>query len=124
MEAIIEDRGLSKRDNAYLSVATYMASLSKSRRKHGAVIVKGGSVLSTGYNKDKNHPNNVSEEHIKKYCSIHAEVDALKKVNNAKGATIYVARVNSFGQQLLSKPCNNCYKKIKNSGIKKIIYTV
>jgi deoxycytidylate deaminase len=124
MEAISESRSLSRRDSAYLSVATYMASLSKARRKHGAVIVKGGSVISTGYNKDKNHPNNVSEEHIKKHCSIHAEVDAIKKTNNTKGATIYVARVNSQGEQLISKPCNNCYKKIKQSGIKKIIYTI
>lgn len=124
MEAIIEDRTLSKKDTAYLSMATYMASLSKARRKHGAVIVKGGSVLATGFNKDRNHPNNVSEEHIKDYCSVHAEVDAMKKAGATKGATIYVARVNSFGNQMMSRPCSRCYKKIKQSGIKKVVYTI
>lgn len=123
MKASIESFNLSKRDAAYLSVASSMALLSKSRRKHGAVIVRGGSVLATGYNKDKNHPNNVSEEHIKTHCSIHAEVDAMKKINNVKGATIYVARINSFGKTMISKPCQRCYKKIKQSGIKKIVYT-
>ena len=46
--------------------------------KHGAVIVKGGRVLATGMNKERNHPKIVSSEHIKTHCSVHAEVDALK----------------------------------------------
>lgn len=124
MKAFAESSYLSKKDIAYLSVAKYIAGFSKSRRKHGAVIVKGGSVISTGFNKDKNHPNNVSEEHIKSHCSIHAEVDALKKTSNTKGAIIYVARVNSNGNEMMSKPCSFCYEKIKRSGIRKIVYTI
>jgi len=91
--------------------------------KHGAVIVKGGRVLSTGVNKERNHPTRVSSEHIKTHCSVHAEVDAIKRAGDVRGATIYVARINKRGQERNSRPCPLCYKEIINSGIKKIIYT-
>jgi deoxycytidylate deaminase len=114
---------LSKRDESYLSVATYLAGTSSSRMKHGAIITKNGRVLATGINKDRNNPNIVSSEHIEGHCSVHAEVDALKKVKDVKGATIYIARVNRRGQERMSKPCDRCYETIIKSGIKKIVYT-
>jgi deoxycytidylate deaminase len=91
--------------------------------KHGSVIVKGGRVISTGVNKERSHPRIVSSEHIKQHCSVHAEVDAIKRAKDVTGATIYVARVNRRGEQRDSRPCNRCYEAIKNSGIKKIVYT-
>ena len=91
--------------------------------KHGAVIVKGGRVIATGVNKERNHPLIVSSEHIKTHCSVHAEVDALKKAGDVRGATMYVARVNKTGQERNSRPCKYCYANIKKSGIKKIVYT-
>ena len=91
--------------------------------KHGSVIVKGGRVISTGINKDRSHPRIVSTEHIKDHCSVHAEIDAIKKAKDVTGATIYVARVNKRGKARDSRPCTRCYEVIKNNGIKKIIYT-
>lgn len=91
--------------------------------KHGSVIVRGGRVISTGMNKDRSHPRIVSSEHIKDHCSVHAEIDAIKKARDVSGATIYVARVNKRGSARDSRPCNRCYEVIKNNGIKKIIYT-
>ena len=91
--------------------------------KHGSVIVKGGRVISTGINKERNHPRIVSSEHIKTDCSVHAEIDALKKVKDASGSTVYIARVNRKGQARDSKPCSRCYSTLRNNGIKKIIYT-
>lgn len=91
--------------------------------KHGAVIVKGGRVLSTGMNKERNHPKIVSSEHIKTHCSVHAEIDALKKAGDVRGATMYIARVNKRGQDRSSRPCDKCYSNIINAGIKKIVYT-
>ena len=114
---------LSKRDEAYLSVATYLATTSPCRMKHGAVIAKSGRVLSTGVNKDRNHPTIVSSEHIKTHCSVHAEIDAIKRAGNTRGATIYIARVNKRGQARMSRPCDSCYREIIRSGIKKIVYT-
>ena len=116
--------GLSKSEQAYLSAARYFASKSKSNKKHGAVIVKSGRVVGTGYNRDRNHPLFVSPEHIKPHCSIHAEIDALKEAKaNADGAVLYVARVNNQGQDRNSKPCKLCQAAITKSNIKKVIYT-
>lgn len=115
---------LSRKEEAFLSVARYFASKSAARQKHGAVIVKSGRVIGTGFNKDRNNPMIVSPEHIKTQCSIHAEVDAIRDANhNVAGANLYVARVNRHGQDRNSKPCRYCEEVIKKSKIKKVIYT-
>lgn len=101
-----------------------MASQSSCRMKHGSVIVKGGRVISTGYNKERNHPTIVSSEHIKTDCSVHAEIDALKKARDVSGATVYIARVNRRGQARDSRPCKRCYNSLLSNGIKKIVYTI
>ena len=116
---------LSNKEKAYLSVARYFASKSKARRMHGAVVVKSGRVVGTGFNKDRNNPYYVSPEHIKTHCSVHAEVDAIRDANwNVKGAVLYVARVNSQGMDRDSKPCTRCQIVIEEAQIKKVIYTV
>ena len=116
---------LSNKEKAYLSVARYFAAKSKSRRMHGAVVVKSGRVIGTGYNKDRNNPYYVSPEHIKTHCSIHAEVDAIRDASgNVKGAVLYVAIVNNHGEDRNSKPCIRCEAVIKESQIKKVIYTI
>lgn len=114
---------LSNRDKQYLKLAVNAALSSKERRKHGAVIVKSNRVLSIGVNKFRNHPDIIPEHLIKTSCSIHAEVDALNKIKNAKGAKLYVARVNNQGQRMFSRPCNYCFKAIREAGIKEIVYT-
>lgn len=115
---------LSKRDKAFLSVARYCAKKSKARNTHGAVVVKSGRVMGTGWNKDRNHPLIVSPEHIKTECSYHAEEVAIKEAGDSlKGAVIYVARVNKHGEDRNSKPCPKCLNLIKESGIKRIVYT-
>ncbi len=115
---------LSKREKAFLSVARYLATKSVSKQKHGAIVVKGGRVLGTGYNKDRNHPDYVSAEHIKTHCSVHAEVEAIRDAGwNVKGAVLYVARVNNHGKDRYSKPCDRCAVVIEETEIKKVIYT-
>ena len=87
----------------------------------GCVIVKGGSVLSVGMNKPKNDPAYIDFEH----CSIHAEVDALKKLTKpAKGCVMYVARYCKGGDTGLAKPCSRCALEIRNSGVKRVVYTI
>lgn len=116
--------GLSKRDSAYLSVARYLAAKSSARNMHGAVIVKGGRVLGTGWNKNRNHPTVVSPEHIKTDCSVHAEEVAIRDAGeNVKGAVIYVARVNKHGHDRQSQPCSKCQALIDSLGIKRVVFT-
>ena len=115
---------LSNSEEAFLSVARYLSKKSVARQKHGAVVVKSGRVLGTGFNKDKNHPNQVSPEHIKTHCSRHAEVEAIRDANwNVKGAVLYVARLNRQGKDRNSKPCKYCEAVIESTQIKKVIYT-
>lgn len=117
---------LSKRDRSYLSVARYCATKSTARNTHGAVIVKGGRVLGTGWNKNRNHPAVVSPEHIKTECSYHAEEVAIREAgeDNVRGAIIYVARVNKNGEDRDSKPCPKCAALIEQSGIKRVVFTM
>ena len=116
---------LSRKDFAYLSVARYLATKSTARNTHGAVVVKGGRVLGTGFNKDRNHPKIVSPEHIKTDCSTHAEEVAIRDAgeDNIKGAIIYVARVNRHGNDRDSKPCPRCSVLIERVGIKRVVFT-
>lgn len=117
---------LSKRDRSYLSVARYLATKSEARNTHGAIIVKGGRVMGTGFNKNRNHPTVVSPEHIKTDCSYHAEEVAIREAgeDNVKGAIIYVARVNKNGQDRDSKPCAKCASLIEKAGIKRVVFTM
>jgi deoxycytidylate deaminase len=116
---------LSKKDVSFLNMARYFAEKSEENKKHGAIIVKSGRVVGTGFNRFKNHPHNIPVELIKVHCSRHAEEVAIREAgSNAKGAILYVARVNKQGVDRNSKPCHICSKIIKSSGIKKVIYTV
>ena len=118
------DTKLSKREKSFLSVARYLATKSKSRQRHGAILVKSGRVIGMGYNKDKNHPLSVSPEHIKSHCSRHAEIDAIRDAKgDVRGAVLYVARVNRQGKDRNSKPCERCTAVIDEMQIKKVIYT-
>lgn len=116
---------LSKKDRSYLNVARYFATKSEARNTHGAVVVKGGRVLGTGWNKNRNNPVFVSPEHIKSECSYHAEDVAIRDAGegNVRGAVIFVARVNRHGNDRDSKPCIRCSDLIDRVGIKRVVFT-
>lgn len=115
---------MSKKSAGFLNIARLLATHSEERKKHGAVIVKSGRVVGTGFNKFKNHPSNIEPELIKAHCSRHAEQVAIHQAGiHARGATIYVARVNRQGFDRNSKPCIMCSMLIEQAGIKNVIYT-
>lgn len=114
--------GLSNRDRSFLSLAMELSLKSDMKQKHGAVIVRGGRVLAQGWNLLKNDPNNVSDEHAKLFCSVHAEGMAIARCKKAVGATIYIAR-NKSGRARHSKPCDSCQHAINMAGISRVVYT-
>lgn len=114
---------MSKKQEAFLSVARYLATKSDLRHKHGAVVVKGGRVLGMGYNKRRNDPRNLNPGRHRYDSGCHAEMSALKGVADPRGSVIFVARVNRMGDDRLSKPCEICAAELKRLGIKKVIYT-
>lgn len=106
----------------HLLQAIKVASTSTERQRHGAVIAKGGRVLSVGVNTRRNHPDVCSDP--KTEASFHAEVMALRALSSpelAQGATLYVARINRNQLPADSTPCVNCLNVIINSGIKKVV---
>lgn len=118
---------LSRSQRSFLNLAMRAAESSDCHQRHGAIVVRSGSVLSIGTNKWRNDISTAGilhDEGRSKDISIHAEVDALSRVNNPRGATIYVARVNRTGKPRLSKPCPDCAKALREAGISKVVYTV
>ena len=114
-------------DTNFINIATELASASKCVSKQvGAVIVKNGRILSTGYNGTPAGYTNccdywdgeyTSEHHEwSKTYEIHAEMNAIiwaaKNGISIDGATIYVTL----------EPCSECSKNLIASGIKRIVY--
>lgn len=105
--------------------------------KHCAVLVKGGSVISIGFN--KMNTNSFVEYYTDKvrgpnrnYClSTHAEQDAILQVRNKidlTGCKIYVARIrpptSPNGKVGMSEPCNICQKVLVAYAISKAYFTI
>lgn len=107
-----------------LDRAIKVASSSTCRQKHGAVITKGGRVLSVGINSYRNYPTTVLGGGSADAFSTHAEVAAIKaaRKSDLKGATLWVARVSSLGARL-SAPCQSCMDVIMSSGVKRVVFT-
>jgi deoxycytidylate deaminase len=83
-----------------------------------AIVVRGGVPISYGSNKKSNGHRG---------WSIHAEVNALKKLKRqkrgAEGADLYVYRFLANGDYGIAKPCESCMKEIINSGIRRVFYS-
>lgn len=113
---------LSNRERSYLNLAIKVAASSSMRQRHGAVIVKGGRVLSVGINKFRNDPMSTVTERIKTDCSIHAEIDAMSRCD-PRGASVYIARLNNSNNVRYSRPCESCYDALRAAKVKKIVWT-
>lgn len=120
-------RVISRTQKSFLNLAQKAAGASECVQRHGAVVVRGGSVLSIGVNKWRNDmslTNDMFNDGRSADVSVHAEIDALSRVANPAGATIYIARINKAGEPRLSGPCNDCSEALDNAGITKIVYTI
>ncbi len=116
----------SKKDKKYIDLAMRVSNQSEYPHRHGAVLIKGSSVINTACNKNKfssfaarfkrNEP---------LYATVHAELGAILNVDrkHTEGATIFVVRVNNQQKLRLSKPCTMCEMAMKWVGIKKVIYS-
>lgn len=88
----------------------------------GAVIVKGGRVLATGYNSRR--PSSVLGTN-----TLHAEASAIlklmkdRRLSDLVGADIYVTRFTKGGRIGNATPCVDCFNLICSVGIKRIYCT-
>ena len=113
------DTKTAKYDTAYLRMAAEWSKLSYcQRRQVGALIVKGRSIISDGYNGTPSGFENFceDEEGYTKWYVLHAEANAILKVasttQSCEGATLY----------LTMSPCRECSKLIHHAGIRRVVY--
>lgn len=94
--------------------------------RHGAVLVRGGAVLSLGVNKNQFHSFAAKFKKVPKHATIHAELSCLLAAGkeSASGGTMYVVRINPQGEWRMSKPCQMCQAALKHVGVKKVIFSV
>lgn len=110
---------INKFDKSYLEMAEVWAQNSYcKRRKVGALLVKGRTIISDGYNGTPSGFENICEDEngVTKPYVLHAEANAITKVaksgNSSEGATLYVT----------ASPCAECAKLIIQSGISRVVY--
>lgn len=107
---------LSNRDNALYNLALRIAEESDCTDKHGAVIMRSGTILAVAANRFIGNP--ISARYLKK--TIHSEQRAILRLGpGCKGSILYTARLHRNKQ---SGPCSMCYQLIREAGIQSIVY--
>lgn len=99
-----------------------------------AIIVRGGSVISVGYNKLNTnafveHYADIARGRGRDWClSTHAEQDAILKARskvNLRGCKIFVSRRKKIdGGPGMARPCPICENALASYGIRKAYYTI
>ena len=130
------------KDQYYLNIARAVAARSTClHRQYGAVIVKNGEIIATGYNGSPRGEDNCSDTgicyrdhnlipvdksaavHGNKYgtcVAVHAEQNAIISAGRerAEGSTLYLACLDDETDPM---PCNMCNRMIINAGISKVV---
>tara|TARA_R100000008_G_C3587523_1_gene173703 strand:+ start:8784 stop:9242 length:459 start_codon:yes stop_codon:yes gene_type:complete len=94
--------------------------------RHGAILVKGGSILNASFNKDNFTSFGARFRHVNRgHATVHAELGCILGMprSSTTGADIYVCRINRDGEFRYSKPCAMCHEAMKHVGIKRVYYT-
>jgi len=108
----------------YFKYAQKEAFLSGHNFKHGAVLVKGGTIIKKSFN-DPRPVKFAHKLHHAKRGSLHAEIGVLLNLtkDKTKNADIYVCRVLKDGTYKNSRPCLMCCVVAQEMGIKRIYFT-
>ena len=94
--------------------------------RHGAVLIKGGSVLNIAANSNNHTSFGQRFRSEPGRATHHAETACILGLDKTitQGSTVYVARVNRQGEWKKSKPCSMCHEVLKFVGVKRVVYTV
>tara|TARA_R110000851_G_scaffold301662_1_gene458307 strand:- start:108 stop:545 length:438 start_codon:yes stop_codon:yes gene_type:complete len=94
--------------------------------RHGAVIIKGGSILNASFNKENysSFGTRFRSPH-RGHATVHAELGCILGLtrDSTVGADVYVCRINRDGDYRNSKPCSMCHEALKHVGVKRVYYT-
>ena len=114
-------------DKNFINIATELASASKCVSKQvGAVIVKDGRILSTGYNGTPAGFTNCVDHWDGEYTKEHHEWSKTYEIHAEMNAIIWAARkgisIEEATIYVTLEPCSECSKNRIASGIKRIVY--
>jgi len=114
-------------DRNFINIALEIACASKCVSKNvGAVIVKNGRILSTGYNGTPAGFTNCCDHWDGEYTSEHHEWSKTYEIHAEMNAIIWAARegisIKDATIYVTLEPCSDCSKNIIASGIKRIVY--
>lgn len=108
---------------SYFQLAANVANISKGNDfrefKLGAVGIRSDGVLIASANGSA-MISTADRRHYSREC--HAEYRLSRKVD--KGAVVYVARINIFGNYKNARPCKTCENALRSRGVKKVYYTL
>lgn len=124
---------LTKARRTYFEAARAVAQLSDFPKvKVGCVVTYRHRIISSGFNAQRTAP---IQKKYNKYrfsddtpASLHAEIACLKplvkrKDIDFKRVNLYVYREYFNGDLAMARPCESCFKLIKDLGIRNIYYT-
>ena len=114
-------------DENFINIAHELSTASKRVSKQvGAVIVKNGRILSTGYNGTPAGFTNCNEYWDGKYTKEHHEWSKTYEIHAEMNAIIWAARegisIDGATIYVTLEPCSQCSKNLIASGIKRIVY--
>nr|WP_321267049.1 dCMP deaminase family protein [uncultured Sulfurimonas sp.] len=114
-------------DENFINIAFEIATASKCVSKQvGAVIVKDGRILSTGYNGTPAGFTNCCDHWDGKYTADHHEWSKTYEIHAEMNAIIWAARkgisIEDASIFVTLEPCSECSKNLIASGIKRIVY--
>ena len=114
-------------DTNFINIAFELAKASKCVSKQvGAVIVKDGRILSTGYNGTPAGFTNCCDHWNGKYTAEHHEWSKTYEIHAEMNAIIWAARegisIEGATIYVTLEPCSECSKNVIASGIKRIVY--
>jgi dCMP deaminase len=114
-------------DRNFINIAHEIATASKCVSKQvGAVIVRGGRILSTGYNGTPSGYINCCEHWDDAYTREHHDWSKTYEIHSEMNAIIWAARegisIKDATIYVTLEPCSECSKNIIASGIKRIVY--
>lgn len=104
-------------EETYLETGKYLIS---------SMIINKNRFVVGFNNYSKTHPFTLQTKHY--IISKHAEIDALSRWNFSQhllyNSTIYLCGLTNSGNFCISsKPCNPCLTKLKEFGIKRVVYS-
>ena len=119
---------VSRRKKRYIELCKRVAENSESSDyRHGAVLVKGSTVLNVANN--KNVHARFGKRFRKRDCghaTHHAELGCIMGVDRSitRGTDVYVVRVGKSGDLRMSKPCPMCEAALKHVGVRRVYYSI